>query len=393
MDDHPRLAAFLLAPLLVGACLWWWLDAGSVPREGRHGPVRIGAILSLTGEAGFMGDPARKVLVDRVEELNAEGGLGGQAIELVVKDSGGRPDRAVAAARELVADPALVAVIGPTLTNESVAVMPCLEKAGVPHLTLARGHKVVEPCRPWTFRVGASERHQVGFVVEWLKRHRVRSAALLASDRTSARSGLDQFEALAASQGVRTSLRRRCGVGERLEDSDAWLEAVVRSGAGALVAWGNAAESATVARMLRARRFPLPAVLALDAAGRDFIRAADDSADACLAPAPPLMLRDALPAGHPCRREIGAFRRWYEDRHHQEATPSGGQAWDALHLVVDAVRATGGNRARVRAHLEQVTGFVGCTGLIRFTPIDHDGMENDAFVMVTFRSGRMLEAP
>ena len=51
--------------------------------------IRIGAFLSVSGPAAFLGDPEQKTLELYVGKLNAAGGLLGRRVELVAYDSAG----------------------------------------------------------------------------------------------------------------------------------------------------------------------------------------------------------------------------------------------------------------------------------------------------------------
>ena len=51
--------------------------------------VKIGSSLSVTGPASFLGDPEKKTLEMYVDEINKQGGVNGQKLELVVYDDGG----------------------------------------------------------------------------------------------------------------------------------------------------------------------------------------------------------------------------------------------------------------------------------------------------------------
>ena len=59
-----------------------------------HAEVKIGAILSVTGPASFLGDPEKKTLEMYVADINAKGGVNGQQIKLFVYDDGGDPNQA-----------------------------------------------------------------------------------------------------------------------------------------------------------------------------------------------------------------------------------------------------------------------------------------------------------
>ena len=48
------------------------------------GPIKLGAVLSLTGPVGFIGDPQQKVLELQVNRLNEQGAVLGRPVELVV---------------------------------------------------------------------------------------------------------------------------------------------------------------------------------------------------------------------------------------------------------------------------------------------------------------------
>ena len=56
--------------------------------------IKIGASISATGPAAFLGDPELKTLEMLVEDLNAKGGINGEEITLVAYDDGGDPNKA-----------------------------------------------------------------------------------------------------------------------------------------------------------------------------------------------------------------------------------------------------------------------------------------------------------
>jgi len=51
--------------------------------------VKIGAVLSASGPASFLGDPEKKTLDIYVQDINAKGGVAGQKLQLVIYDDGG----------------------------------------------------------------------------------------------------------------------------------------------------------------------------------------------------------------------------------------------------------------------------------------------------------------
>src|SRR4030065_2469877 len=57
-------------------------------------PIKVGAILSVTGPASFLGAPEAKTLEMLVEGQNKKGGFLGRKIERIVKDSRASPEKA-----------------------------------------------------------------------------------------------------------------------------------------------------------------------------------------------------------------------------------------------------------------------------------------------------------
>ena len=62
------------------------------PGNAQAGEIKIGAILAETGGASFLGGPESRTIRMMVDKINAEGGLLGNTIKLIVKDSGANPE-------------------------------------------------------------------------------------------------------------------------------------------------------------------------------------------------------------------------------------------------------------------------------------------------------------
>jgi branched-chain amino acid transport system substrate-binding protein len=64
--------------------------------------VRIGMPTILSGRVAQLGTSSRNAILMEVEKVNAAGGLAGQQIEMVIRDSKGQPQEAARIARELI---------------------------------------------------------------------------------------------------------------------------------------------------------------------------------------------------------------------------------------------------------------------------------------------------
>ncbi len=57
-----------------------------------------------------------------------------------------------------------------------------------------------------------------------------------------------------------------------------------------------------------------------------------------------------------------------------------------------AIQTAGVDREKVRAAVEGMKGYVGTSGVFSFAPADHNGLDVDAFEMVTVKDGKFVLA-
>ena len=99
-----------------------------------HQTIKIGALLSLTGEASAWGENARKAIELATEQINDAGGINNQKVEIVYEDTSGDPKKAVSAFQSLMARNDIVAIIGPLNQTEVTAVIPLINQTNTPTL-------------------------------------------------------------------------------------------------------------------------------------------------------------------------------------------------------------------------------------------------------------------
>lgn len=128
-----KFSLALAAGVLLTACA---ADADTAGSGGSGGgsdePFRLGLLLALTGPAAPFGIPERDAVEWKVEQINADGGVGGRQIELFVEDTQTNPTEAARAAKSLMVDDEVHAIIGATTGSESLAVGPIAMANKVP---------------------------------------------------------------------------------------------------------------------------------------------------------------------------------------------------------------------------------------------------------------------
>ncbi len=125
--DEEKLKPRLFISLFL--CLGIFLVACSASTQ----PVtKIGLVAPFEGRYRPIGYEAIYAARLAIREINARGGINGHRIELVALDDRGDPDKALSAARQLVLDPQVVAVIGHLLPDSTDAATRIYCEAGLP---------------------------------------------------------------------------------------------------------------------------------------------------------------------------------------------------------------------------------------------------------------------
>src|ERR1700760_3163925 len=87
-------------------------------------PVKIGAILSLSGAAASFGIPERDIIKAMADGINRNEGVNGRQLEVIFHDDRTDPTEAVRGASKLLRQDGVVAILGSTTGNATLAFLP-----------------------------------------------------------------------------------------------------------------------------------------------------------------------------------------------------------------------------------------------------------------------------
>jgi len=359
----------------------------AAPRARAAAEVRLGAFWSSTGTYAFMGDPERKALEMLVERTNAQGGVLGRHIRLIGYDDASEPERAISVVKRLIDNDRVDLIIGGSGTPTSMAVLPLVDKAAIPYVSMGGGVGIVEPVRKWTFKVPHTDRMGAEKVLADLKRRGLTRLALLSENVGFGKSGRDQVLALAPAWGIQVVVDETYGP----KDPDVTPQLTKvrgRSDVDALFVFGTGQGPAVVTRNIRQLGLTLPVYQSHGVASKEFLRLVGGAADGMRLPAMALTVAAQLPSGDPQKPVALAFKADYEARWKQEVTHFAGHAYDAYAIVLDALRRAGTlDRAAVRDAIEATRGLVGTGGVFTMSAEDHLGLGLSSFHMVEIRRG------
>lgn len=343
-------------------------------------PIKIGGLFSVTGPASFLGEPERNTAQMVVNEINAAGGIKGRKVQLVAYDTQGDATKAVQAVTRLIKDDKVVAIIGPSTTGDTMAVIPHVERARIPLVSCAAGVKITEPVKPWVFKTAQNDYLAVQKIYEHLTKRNLKRIALLTVSDSFGSSGREQLKAQASR--YRMEIVSDDTYGPKDTDMTPQLTKIRGGKAQAIICWGTNPGPALVARNAKQLGVKLPLYMSHGVSSKKFIGLAGDTAEGIFLPSGRVLVADLLPSSDKQKKALLSFVNDYKKHYRAEGDHFGGHAWDAVMLIKGAIERGGASPAAIRAQLEKTRNFPGIGGVFSFSPKDHSGLSKDAFVML-----------
>jgi branched-chain amino acid transport system substrate-binding protein len=347
-------------------------------------PLKIGALFSITGPASFLGEPERNTAQMIVDEINKAGGVKGRMLQLVIYDTQGDATKALQAATRLIKEDKVIAVIGPSTTGDTMAVIPLIEKAKIPLISCAAGIKITEPVKQWVFKTAQNDALAVARIFENLKNQRISKVAILTVSDSFGSSGREQLVAQANNYGIQ--IISNDTYGPKDTDMTAQLTKIRGSQAQALICWGTNPGPAIVARNVKQLGINMPLYMSHGVSSAKFIELAGDAAEGITLPSGRVLVANLLPDSDPQKKALITFVKNYKERYKVEGDHFGGHAWDAVMLLKSAIERGGETPDAIRDQLERTQNFSGIGGIFNFSPQDHAGLTKNAFVLVTIKN-------
>ena len=390
MKTIKRLLAATL--LLAATHATTWAQAPGKPT------LVIGVVASASGPAAALGLPEKKA-IELVEEMaRSRGDLPFQP-RFVYLDDGSDPTRAVNAVRKLASEDGAAVVICCTTTPASMAVLDTVKAAGVLNISMASAATVVEPVaeRHWTFKTPMTDRMQIAFTLERLKKSGAKRIAYFGLEDAYGEAGWNELRKLAPEYGLQIVASERFS----RADTNFTPQALRIRQAGADAVYLHAIPPSSVLAHQALLRVGVdrPVFHSAGAANAGFLAMAKGSLDGAYVVSGALQVHEQLPASHPLKQPLQRFVEAYARKFPGEtADLFAGQGWDAAHLALSALSAATkavpagaplpALRTAARDQMERIRGHAGANGIFNLSKDDHLGLDDVGLVMLRVDNGR-----
>lgn len=351
-------------------------------------PYKVGAIFAVTGAASFLGEPEKNTVLMLKDQINKAGGINGTPLEVIIEDSKSDETQAVLAAKKLLEKDNVLAVIGPSTTGESMALVPIMNNAKTPLISCAAGAGITNPVeeRYWIFKTPQYDTSAVEAIYSYMKKRGIDKVGIITISTGFGDAGKKALHELAPKFGMTIVADERYGPKD--SDMTTQLTKIKASGAQAVINWSVGPGQVVVTKNWDALKMGIPLYQSHGWGSKKNIELAGKAAEGVIAPLGRLVVWDKLPDKHPQKALLKKYEEDYKALYKSEPGTFGGHAYDALMMVVEAIKKAGPDKKKIRDYIEtKITNWPGTGGVFNMSPKDHCGLDMAAFEMVVVKNG------
>ena len=321
-------------------------------------PIRakIGVISIITGQGAAYGEAITNGIKLARDEVNAKGDV---LIDLKIEDSSGKQEQALAAAQKLINSEKVVAIIGPTLSNEMFAAGPEANASGVPIMGTSTTAKGIPQIGKFVFRNSMPESQAIpASVGQAVKKFNIRKVALLyGNDDAFTKSGFDTMKEVAEKLKLNIVTIQEFQKGQA--DYKAQLTKIASLAPDAVLCSALYNEGGVILAQARKMGLSVPFVGGNGFNSPKVIEIAKEAAEGLIVATPWF--------GEKNDPKVKAFSAKYEKAYGKKPDQFAAQAYDAFYIMTDALKAAGtADRAKLRDALAATKNFQGVVGKFSF---------------------------
>ena len=354
----------------------------------------VGAIFATSGPASDLGVPEERTVKMMVEEINDNGGVNGHPLEVIIYNDESLSEKALTLTNTLIETDEVLAIIGPTTSGSSTAIIDAVTTAEVPLISCAASIDIVTPVteRYWVFKTPQTDVQAIQEIYSYLEDEGISEVAIITATSGYGVSGRKYLLEEKDDYGISIVDDQNFDEGDTNMQSQ--LTHIDGTSAEAVICWATNKESAIVAQDMQTLGMTIPLLCSHGVANKAFIEQAGDAAEGVVLPAGKLLVVDEVPETDPQHDVLTQYRDDYEALYGEGSVNTfGGHAYDALSMVVMALEELDDDmdlataREKIRDEIEGITNFPGTGGVFTMSPTDHLGMAPGSLTMIKVEDG------
>ncbi|MBV8600815.1 MAG: ABC transporter substrate-binding protein [Candidatus Eremiobacteraeota bacterium] len=387
MRGFGRLISLGIAALFVAGGLSLRPQAGDAANE----PYVIGAVVCESGPAATLGRPEADSIQLAVDEINKSGGVNGHPLQVTVIDDETSPANAVNATRRLV-DQHVLAILGTSITQGSLAMVPIAQQAHIPMIAYASSATVIEPVEShqWIFKIPPTDTSVAQMMQKFMKAQGTTRFGAVYRNDDYGKTGIAHFSEAGKGEGFEVVASE--AIDATATDATTQLTKLRAANPQGILVWSTLPSVYVVAKGYRQLSLGnLPLYFSDGAADQRFLDQAGQALNGAYIATSRVSIGSQLPNSDPSKKLIVHYVEAFNNAFPKDkpANMFGGFAYDSLYWLKQALAKSGPDPAKLREALEHVT-YVGVSGTFKTSPQDHNGLAPNADVIAKVVDGKFV---
>jgi len=354
--------------------------------------VTVGVILSTTGPAASLGQPAENTVKLWPDSI------GGEKLKVIMLNDASDPTEASRQAAKLINEEKVDVIVGSSVTPPSIAIVEVAGNSATPVIALGGGNAIIEPqegARTWAFKMAAPEAISVQRALEHMAAHGVKKAGAIAVSTSYGNGFLNAFTEQAKDHGIEISGVERYGAQDLSVTAQILRLVAAKPDAIYILSFGTPAflpQAELVKRGYQGKIYQTHGV-----ANADFLRVGGKDVEGTFLAVAPVLVAEQLPEDDPTKKAGVDYVTQYEGKY-GAGTRSlfGSTAWTALNwlqatvpvALKEAEPGTPEFRSALRDALENMKEVVSPEGVFNMSKENHNGIDSRGQVVVEIKDGK-----
>jgi branched-chain amino acid transport system substrate-binding protein len=358
--------------------------------------IKIGMTLATTGPAASLGIPEKNTATLYPATI------AGQKVEYIILDDATDTTTARKNVEKLTSEDRVDAIIGPSTSPTSLAVIEVAAKSQTPLISLGAAIRIVTPMddqKRWIFKTPYNDTSVAEASVLHMIKNGIKTLGHIGYNEAYGESWYQELKKAAEKHNLKIvatetfSPKDTSVTAQILKIMATNPQAVIVVGAGTPAVLPQAT---LVERGYKGKIYQTAGVI-----NNDFLRVGGKNVEGTLLPSGPVIVVDQIPASNAAKKPALDYKQKYEAKFGPGTlTTFGANAWDAMLILQQAIpvalkRAKPGTvefRTALRDAIEGVRNLPTTHGMMNMSPTDHSGYAADAPVIITITGGKWAYA-
>jgi len=356
-------------------------------------PYVIGATVSESGPGSSLGRPEADSMQMAVDEINKAGGVQGHPLQITILDDESNATTAVNNLRKLM-DQHPIAILGSSLTQTSLAMVPLAMQAQIPMISFASSAEVIQPVteRRWIFKMPITDFHTAQALQEYMKKKGWTKVAVIYRNDDYGKTGLSHFKDAGKNYGFEVVDAEP--IAANASDATTQLTHIKAANPQAVVVWTTLPSANVIIKGYRELSIPYPILYSDGSATGVFLHQAGATVNGAYIASTKINVVDTLANKDPQKKLLQRYIASFVQNYPKDAPVSifGGFGYDGVYVLAEALKNAKTSQAeKLRNALEHLT-YTGVSGTFSMTPADHNGLSVFSTVVTQVENGKFTIA-